>query len=208
VLPSGQLGTPVWEVGPTGSLAYTISPERRNSDTFALFVTDEAGLAVQETVQVALRCPDEWFFSPAPDICPAGPATITAGAEEHFRRGTMLWAAAEDRIYVLFEDEQYPRWSAYEDEWDEGEPTLDRDIELPPGFQQPVRGFGLVWREEPGVRERLGWAVDEERGYESAVQRSSHVRYRVLYIRALNGGVWELAPNSSAWERIRAATRG
>jgi hypothetical protein len=58
------------------------------------------------------------------------------------------------------------------------------------------------------VRERLGWAADEERGYETAVQRTSHVLYPVLYIRALDGGVWELAPNGSASERIAVATGG
>jgi hypothetical protein len=205
LLPTGQLGTDLGDVDPTGSLQYTISPDRRNYDTFALFVDDEGGLAVQDTVQVALRCPDEWFFSPAPDICPAGPAIISGGAEEHIERGTMVWIGVEGRIYVLFGDEQHPRWSAYSDEWDEGEPAVDLDIGPPPGLQQPVRGFGLVWREESSVRERLGWAVDQERGYETAVQRSSHVRYPVLYISALDGGVWELGPNGSAWALIPAA---
>jgi hypothetical protein len=208
LLPTGQLGTPLEEVGPTGSLEYTISAERRNTDTFALFVMDEEGLAVQATAQVALHCPDEWFFSPAPDICPAGPAIVTAGAEEHFERGTMLWVGAEDRIYVLYDDGGQLQWYAYSDEWDEGEPTIDPEIEPPPGYQQPVRGFGLVWRAEPSVRERLGWAVDQERGYETAVQRSSHARYPVLYIRALDGGVWQLGANGSAWEYFPAAAGG
>jgi hypothetical protein len=26
-----------------------------------------------------------------------------------------------------------------------------------------VRGFGKVWREQPGVRERLGWATQPEK---------------------------------------------
>jgi hypothetical protein len=111
----------------------------------------------------------------------------------------MLWVGAEDRIYVLFDDAQGYRWSAYEDEWDEGEPSLDPDIEPPAGLQQPVRGFGLLWRENPTVRERLGWAVDQERGYQTAVQRSSHYRYSDLYIRAVDGGVWKLGPNWSGW---------
>jgi hypothetical protein len=193
---------PSWDVGPSGSLQVAISPERRNYDTYALYVYDESGVVAHETTQVALRCPDRWFFSPAPDICPIGPAIITDGAEQHFERGTMLWVSAEDRIYVLFDDGQLPRWSAYSDEWDEGEPPKDEGIEPPPGLQQPVRGFGLIWREESTVRERLGWAVDAERGYETALQWSSHVRYPVLYIRALDGGVWELGPNGSAWMHL------
>jgi hypothetical protein len=30
---------------------------------------------------------------------------------------------------------------------------------------QPRRGFGLVWCVEEGVKEGLGWALDEEQGY-------------------------------------------
>jgi hypothetical protein len=208
LLPTGQLGTDLGNVDPTGALQVTISLDRRNYDSFALFVYDEGGLAAQDTLQIELRCPDEWFFSPAPEICPAGPAIISEGAEEHFERGTMLWVGAEDRIYVLFDDEQHTRWSAYSDQWDGGEPTVDPDIEPPSGLRQPARGFGLLWREEPSVRERLGWAVDEERGYETAVQHSSHVRYPVLYVRALDGGVWQLGPNGSAWEYVPAAAGG
>jgi hypothetical protein len=77
----------------------------------------------------------------------------------------------------------------------------DPDIDPPPRLYQPVRGFGLLWREEPGVRERLGWAVDREEGYQTALQRTSH-RYWDLYIRALDGGVWKLGPNGSSWEHI------
>jgi hypothetical protein len=202
LLPAGQLSTPYWDVGPAGTLQYTISPERRNYDSFVLYVHDEGGVAAQQTVQVDLRCPDDWFFSPAPDICPANAPLVSSGAEQHFERGTMVWVGAEDRIYVLFADGQGPRWSAYTDEWDEGEPTMDPEIEPPPGLQQPIRGFGLLWREEPTVRARLGWAVDQERGYETALQRTSHYRYPVLYIRALDGGAWRLGPNGSAWEYV------
>jgi hypothetical protein len=70
-----------------------------------------------------------------------------------------------------------------------------------------VRGFGLLWREEPGIRERLGWAVDEERAYRTAIQGTSHARYSDLYIRALDDGVWKLGPNGSSWEQI-ATTEG
>jgi len=70
LLPSGQLGEPTWDAGPSGSLQYTIPPAARNYDRFILFLNDEDGLAAQETVRVTLRCPDEWFFDPAPDVCP------------------------------------------------------------------------------------------------------------------------------------------
>jgi len=202
MLPTGQLSEPFWAVGPRGSLQYTIAPHRRNADYFVLYLHDEEGVVAYDTLQVELRCPDVWFFSPAPDICPASPATITDGAQQRFERGIMLWLRSEDRIYVLFDDGQHPRWSVYQDEWDESKPTMDPEIEPPPDRQQPVRGFGLLWREDGTVRQRLGWAIDEERGYQTAVQRSSHYRYSNLYIRAADGGVWKLGPNGSEWEHL------
>lgn len=199
LLPTGQFGSDYWSVGPTGSLEYTISPLRRNFDTFALHVYHGGGVAAQATLQVELRCTAEWFFNAAPDICPYEAALVGPGAEQHFQRGVMLWVAPEDRIYVLFDDGQSPRWTSYQDTWDESQPVLDPSIEPPVDLQQPVRGFGRVWREASGVRDRLGWATGEERGYQTAQQRTSHYRYPVLYIRALDGGVWQLGPNGGSW---------
>jgi len=200
---TGQLSEPHWEVEPTGSLEYTISPDRRNGDAFVLFLTNDAeGLVAQETVQIRLPCPDEWFFRPAPDICPRDEAIVTDGAQEHFEHGRMLWNRAQGVIYVLFDDGQYPRWRAYADEWEEGDPVSDPDIDPPSGYYQPVRGFGLVWRQNPTVRERLGWAVDAEQAYRTAIQRTSHPRYSDLYIRALDSGVWRLGPNGDSWEHL------
>lgn len=206
LLPSGQLGEPWWDVGPSGSLDYTISPQARNYDRFVLFVYDDDGLVAQETIEIVLRCPDKWFFDPAPDICPAGPPVITDGAEQTFQRGVMLWSRAEDRIYVLFDDGKYPKWQSYEDTFDEGQdPPSDSSLEPPAELRQPMRGFGLVWRERPSVRDRLGWAVEPETGYETAIQRTSRFKYNDTYIRALDGGVWRLGPERSEWEHISSA---
>ena len=106
----GQLSAPWWAVGPSGSLTYTISPQARNYDYFVLFVNNAGDLVAQQTLEIKLRCPDEWFFSPAPDVCPAGPAVVTDGAEQYFQHGVMLWNRAEDRVYVLFDDGGQPKW--------------------------------------------------------------------------------------------------
>jgi hypothetical protein len=88
------------------------------------------------------------------------------------------------------------------DVWDESKPESDPGIVPPVGLYQPVRGFGLVWREEPGVRDRLGWAVDREVGYPTAIQRTSRYKYNATYVKALDGGVWELGPEGSKWRHI------
>jgi hypothetical protein len=119
----------------------------------------------------------------------------------------MLWVESEDRIYVLFDDGQTTTgWSAFTDEWEEGMPETDPTIIPPPGYFQPRRGFGLVWREEMSagilVRDRLGWALEEmETGYETAVQRTSN-SYSDTYIRAADTNVWRLLPEFSDWEKI------
>jgi len=53
----------------------------------------------------------------------------------------------------------------FDDAFREGSPESDPRYAPPAGKQQPVRGFGLVWRANPGVREALGWALDKEQGY-------------------------------------------
>jgi len=103
----------------------------------------------------------------------------------------------------LYAPDQYTdRWDAFADEWQEGEPLDDPTITPPPGFYQPQRGFGLVWREQPLVRDRLGWAVAPEQGYETTVQHTSYARYNDIFVRASDGNVWRLLPNSSGWEKV------
>ncbi len=200
LLPSGQFGE-FWSVEPSGFLLYTISESRRNSDRFYLYVYDDAGHD-DATFEIPLTCPDTWFFEPAPDICPSGPAVYSSGAEQHFEHGVMLWVQSEDRIYVLY-DEGIPAWQAFTDEWEEGDPVKDDDIVPPPGYYQPERGFGLVWREQPNVRERLGWGTTPEAGGQTAVQRTSHWKYVHTFIKALiQDGTWHLEPERSGWEYV------
>ncbi|MCL4870440.1 MAG: hypothetical protein KJ063_15860 [Anaerolineae bacterium] len=202
LLPTGQLGT-WWEVGPTGTMTYTISPLERNQTSFMLFAGNEGGTYVQAGLTIPLTCPDSWFFTPHPEICPAGPAIVSPGAEQPFEHGRMVWVQGEDRIYVLFADGSSPHWYPYEDLWDPGDPEIDPTIIPPPGYYQPQRGFGLVWREQPGVRARLGWATEPEMGgYMTAVQRTSYPRYNDTYIRASDGHVWRLFTELSGWEKV------
>jgi hypothetical protein len=90
-----------------------------------------------------------------------------AGAWEFFEGGQMLWRGDLHQIYVLH---QAGVWRVYDDNWREGDLVWDADIIPPVGFYQPVRGFGLVWREETGVRDMLGWATAEESSFSAAFQ--------------------------------------
>jgi hypothetical protein len=205
LLPTGQLGK-FWHVAMSGTMTYTIDVNSRNQTDFLIFASNVVGQWVSASVHIGLTCPDPWFFEPAPAICSVTAALISNGAEQHFEHGVMLWVEEEDRIYVLFDDGQTTTaWGAYTDEWEEGMPEIDPTIVPPPGYYQPRRGFGLVWREQMSggilVRDRLGWAVDIESEYETAVQRTSS-SYSDTYVRAADGNVWRLVTEFSDWEKI------
>jgi hypothetical protein len=208
--PSGQLPQSGWDVEPTGSFVYTIDPGERNYSRFYLYVWDETERGIGATLTIELRCPDPWFFSPEPDVCPSVPI-VSDAAEQHFEGGTMIWikekftdwVEKEGWIIVLYDDARLTtQWQAYEDEWEEGEPDRDPTLVPPPRLYQPVRGFGLVWRQYPEVRSRLGWAIDEETGFSTTVQRTTRYKYNSIYLHALDGNVWHLEPELSGWEKI------
>ncbi|MFQ5343407.1 MAG: hypothetical protein ACE5F6_17845, partial [Anaerolineae bacterium] len=94
------------------------------------------------------------------------PRQISA-AFQPFEGGVMIWRGDTQTIYVLYDDNS---WNGFEDTWTPDQPERDPTIQPPEGREQPVRGFGKVWREQPGVRERLGWGLRSEEAYQSAVQ--------------------------------------
>jgi hypothetical protein len=200
--PSYQMPQSGWDVDTSGTLSHQIGLHERNWIMFQLYVFDAAERSASASLTVSLRCPDPWFFSPAPDVCPTSPI-VSAAAEQHFERGTMVWIEELDRIYVLFADDVHsPKWLGFEDKWDESMPDRDPTLVPPDGLYQPIRGFGLVWRQNSTVRERLGWATDQETAFETIVQHTTLYKYNSTYLRALDGDVWHLGPEMSSWEKI------
>jgi len=85
------------------------------------------------------------------------------GAEQPFERGRMIWRGDTRQVIVFHED---GTWASYEDTFVSGVDPISTDAAPPSGgVQEPAFGFGKVWREQPGVRDRLGWALTEERGF-------------------------------------------
>jgi serine/threonine protein kinase len=99
--------------------------------------------------------------------CPRSPVVQAAGAWESFEGGQVLWRGDLHQIYALHQD---GAWRVYDDNWRDGDLVWDASIVPPAGFYQPVRGFGLVWREEAGVRDILGWATAEESSFGATFQ--------------------------------------
>jgi hypothetical protein len=88
-------------------------------------------------------------------------------AEQPFQGGYMYWRDDTKTIYVLYNN---GTWAALADTWVVGEPETDPNIVPPFGFYQPKRGFGKVWRNSAELRNVLGWATTEERGFTGSVQ--------------------------------------
>lgn len=178
------------DVALSGSEVISIDAWERNYVAFVLFAV-QGDLEENVTAGVTLRCPDVWFFENPPDVCPGEPATISAGAAQRFEHGLMVWVKGLGQIFVMFDDGRNPAWLQGDDPWVPGMLEDDPDINPPEGFYEPVRGFGMVWREDVGafwdVRERLGWAVGQEFAMETAFQRDSAAKYITGYLRGPDG---------------------
>jgi hypothetical protein len=91
----------------------------------------------------------------------------TAAAFQPFEAGVMWWRKETLTIYVLFSD---GTWEGYQDLWTPDQPEHDPSIQPPSDRLQPIRGFGKLWREQPGVRDQLGWALQNEKGFLAPLQ--------------------------------------
>lgn len=193
---AGQTAT----ICPTASLALFTSDDCREvelsgTDTFVIpqgaagitfidFTLTVGTLAepAAETMQasVALRCHRTWFYSDEPQagICPHEALHFPAAAQT-FERGTMLWVdQLPSRYYILeqtrlVEGDVRRRLDIIHDPLQITGDTAG-EIDPPEGLFAPESGFGLVWRgdvaESEGYRDRLGWALEPEFGYETIFQ--------------------------------------
>lgn len=197
-----------WDVNASGQLTVGTRAQDRDVARFLLEV-DAGDGTVEQPLLIPLNCPETWFFDPAPEACPAGPPQVTMQAEQTFERGRMIWVEAQDRIYVIFEDGASPTWALYPDNFEEGDPERDDSIVSPSGMQQPVRGFGLVWRSNQRVRDRLGWAVSPEVAFEGMFQADAgDLSVATLYLRMRDGGIIALDALTDEWEVLPFSNTG
>ena len=57
------------------------------------------------------------------------------------------------------------------------DPVSDPSLTPPDGLYQPEYGLGKAWRENPEIRERLGWAIDWGVNYTATTQGEYVTRY-------------------------------
>jgi hypothetical protein len=164
----------------TGAVAVVNADSPQGTTT--VYTPDYAAYTIQYTlwtanrsdsasVTVNIHCPYTFFFGET-DACPQNPATTVSAAYQRFEGGTMIWRSDTGEVIVLFEDGgfqtgqevHYPpeNYSGQPDPLPSEMPPLDRVI--------PSSGFGKVWANFPGVRDRLGWALAPEQPYTAQAQ--------------------------------------
>lgn len=186
-----------WPVVPSGEMKVELSDTIFPNPTATLhLINDINGRETHAYFQIPWECEYEFFFPYETGRCPYGPAKAVNSVYQNFEHGFMVWLPASTngnllpQIYVFFAD---GRLRLFSDTWTENEPEIDDSINPPENLYQPVRGFGKVWRENPEIREQLGWATQQEFTFESVYQ--SEIRESipgVAYLRLPNEEIVKL----------------
>lgn len=161
-----------WAEAPAPTPTFTPPPPPTPvpTPTPLVFLSPPAGLHWPDGIFAALWRSDE-VVRQALGWAVDESAHETAAALEALEGGLMMWRQDVGEVYVLFPGGD---WYAITDTWTPDQPESDPAIVPPTGRFQPTRGFGKVWRENPWLRERLGWAVEPERGVTAQAQRFEH----------------------------------
>jgi hypothetical protein len=140
-------------------------------------------------------------LSSAQTPCPQVSNTrVTKAALQRFQKGWMIWTADTRQIYVLIDSDPASTGLAgaveiYTETWQEGETNNDPSLVPPPGQIQPSRGFGKVWRETSGLRDRIGFAWNEPvafTGMVHTVGSNIWINSNAGHIYALTGSTWAI----------------
>ncbi len=184
---------------PDGGTA-AIAPRR---EPVVLQVSNSVG---KTTAQLALTiaCANTWvpeLAAAMQEKCP-NPAEIGWAAQQPFEHGFMLWLQPSNTIYVFFDNYGGQSYQAYTDNFKEGDPESDPSLTPPAGLLQPVRGFGLIWRTYPEVRDNLGWATAPESGFNTWRQSYQGVGMHnlTIWLQDINQRIYKLDPMGSKWE--------
>lgn len=134
--------------------------------------------------------------------CPIDPATGIVTAYQSFERGLMVWVSqvgtsGQPGIYVFYNNNTYQRFA---DTWQEGIDPASSGAAAPDGLQEPIRGFGKVWRESGGVRDRLGWATRSEQGGSGTIQVFE--RGEMVYVQATGQTYIVVAGTPGTWSAV------
>jgi hypothetical protein len=101
--------------------------------------------------------------------CPLQIEPLTGDfVEQPFEGGHMFWFAQLDLAFITMGVDQGD-WTLYKIEWVDNDSPESCNVQVPAGKFQPIRGFGWIWCREQEIQDRLGWALDTERGFSAGV---------------------------------------
>jgi hypothetical protein len=99
--------------------------------------------------------------------CPEEEEYRTSATEQVFERGHMVYVESRRSVIVSFFADR--RWIELPDPGvASGAPG---SLSPPTGLVAPEGRFAQVWRNQPGVRDQLGWAIGRQRTFQGAAQR-------------------------------------
>lgn len=152
--PACEDGSVWWLVDYNGTVGWTTELQN-NTDLLTTFVETET-------------CANNWFFNLAIEEsnCPR-PVQNSRAAGHDFQGGRAYWYqdapipdTGQGVIFIIYND---GTWEAYSDTFNPDiHPMQDPNIQPPQDLFQPERGIGLIWRSNPAIREKLGWAYEPE----------------------------------------------
>ena len=101
--------------------------------------------------------------------CATKPEASVSTSFEPFANGFMVWRGDTRRVTVFYKD---GAWQEFADTWAEDQPEYGCIDAYAPAQTPPTphRGFGKVWCTQPGVRDRLGAALQDEIGNDRTAQ--------------------------------------
>lgn len=209
-LPPSKTPTQTPSHSPTPTTTPTPTMTGTATATAQLLPTSEISQVTAAVAVPAGRiCDTNWFFiQPRPESCPLYPPTASNGVYQEFENGYMVWVGSQDAIYVLYNDQLQPRWQVVRDYFVEGqaESSAAYANAPAPNLWQPRRGFGLVWRENSTIRNRLGWATQEwEEPFSVQVQTSDDGS---VWVGTPRSFVFALLPGGVNWNQFSTSGAG
>ena len=144
---------------------------------------------------VQIRCPQAWFYAPAPVGCPF-PPLVTLFQQQTFERGVIIYLPAL-RVHYVFVAGRGVRQMA--DTFVPGMPLKDAALEaaIPAGLRQPTGAIFYAWRSDQALQAALGYAVGDVQTYTGMHQRAVSSEGETVSFSAGSGQVYQVLPDGT-----------
>jgi LysM repeat protein len=168
---------------PTDDTAFIVTP----TPAANVLVATQAPTALNTAVNdpgvggntVAATCETGWFFifeqgqTDPLNACPDAVTNVQA-VGQNFQNGRIyvydappLTPETRGIGFVIYNDGS---WEAYLDKWDATMPMEDPNLIPPQNMFQPTGAIGKIWRENPELQSKLGWAIEPEEAFVGRTQ--------------------------------------